>query len=198
MRMFYQSIAKACGCDGNLDRYNLIATLGPTGTSSENTAFFFSQKLRNKPDVKLFNTYEDAENFVLCSEGSLMLVANAYKRINEFYISNRTKPLLSFFFDTPPYGIATKPGINLLELARKRPLQIASHHAPQHLIAGLLPGHRFEVFDAASTSLAAEMTSKGEVDACLTTKIACQKEGLEFQSTEVNIHMLWTAFTGKN
>jgi hypothetical protein len=196
--MFYQSIAKACDYDGNLDRYNLIATLGPTGTSSENTAFFFSKKLRNKPEVRLFDTYEDAEHFVQSSKESLMLVANAYKRINEFYISNRTKPLLSFFFDTPPYVIATKPGINIVELARKRTLRIASHHAPQHLIAELLSDHRFEVVDAASTSLAAKMTSKGEVDACLTTKIACQKHGLDVQSTEVNIHMLWTAFTGKN
>jgi len=178
--MFYQSIAKAYDYDDNLDRYNLIATLGPTGTSSENTAFFFSEKLRSKPMVKLFNTYEDAEDFVQSSKGSLMLVANAYKRINEFYISNRTKPLLSFFFDTPPYGIAAKPGVNLIELARKRPLLIAGHHAPQHLIGELLAGHRFEVLDAASTSLAAEMTSQGEVDACLTTKIACKKQGLDF------------------
>lgn len=104
-------------------------TLGPTGTSSENTAFFFSEKLRSKPDVKLFDSYEDAENFVLSSEGSLMLVANTYKGINKFYISNRTKPLLSFFFDTPPYGIAAKPGISLIELSRKRTLRVASHHA---------------------------------------------------------------------
>jgi hypothetical protein len=75
--MFYQSIAKACDYDGNLDAYSLIVTLGPTGTSSENTAFFFREKLRNKPRVKLFDTYEEAENFALSSEGSLMLVANA-------------------------------------------------------------------------------------------------------------------------
>ncbi|PRC92329.1 bacilysin biosynthesis protein BacA [Solimicrobium silvestre] len=197
MIMFYKSIAKASDYSGNLDAYNVIATLGPTGTSSENTALFFGTKMRSKPKIKLFDTYEDAEHFIFSSQHSLMLVANAYKRINEFYISDRTNPLLSFFFNTPPYGIATKTGVDLTELNRERILHIASHHAPKHLIAKLLPNHQFNVLDAASTSLAAKMVAKGEVDACLTTKIACEKEGLVLQSHEVDIQMLWTAFTKK-
>ncbi|MGA7813817.1 MAG: hypothetical protein WCA53_13020 [Caballeronia sp.] len=193
--MFCQSIATASGYNGSLDGYSLIATLGPSGTSSENTAMFFRQKLHSNPEIKLFPTYEDAEKFVFLSEGSLILVANAYKRINEFYISNRIKPLLSFFFNTPPYGIATKPGVDLAVISDKRALRVASHHAPQHLIAQLLPYFRFEVIDAASTGLAAEMTSQGLVDACHTPKTACLKQGLQFQSDEVNIQMLWTAFS---
>jgi hypothetical protein len=195
--MFFQSIAKASGYDGNLDQYKTISTLGPSGTSSENTALFLRTKLPQKTDIKLFDSYEEAANFALSTSHSLLLVANAYKRINEFYISNASKPLLSFFFDTPPYGIASRHDINLIELGHVRKLRIASHHAPQHLISQLLAGLPFDVIDAASTSLAAEMVSTGEVDACLTTKTACEKERLEFKSSEVNIHMLWTAFTGK-
>ncbi|WP_404383884.1 hypothetical protein [Caenispirillum salinarum] len=169
----------------------LLATLGPEGTSSENTAKYVSQIERS--DIRLFPTYEEAARFVTDSSHAALLVANAYQRINEFYISDRFSPLSAFFYDTPPYALASRDGV-ALEVDRPR---IATHQAPSHLVRQLLATERFDLVYADSTSAAAAMAASGEVDACLTTQKAQDRHGLIRISDQVVIPMLWTLFVKK-
>jgi len=167
----------------------VIATLGPSGTSSE----FAAKHLTD--DVQLFNSYEKAEEFVIKSKGSAaFLVANAYQDVNKFYISRKSKPIAAFFLDTPSYVLATKHGaINL----RSTPMRVASHRAPAHLISKLIPNCDHIIIEVFSTGEAARLAMAGEVDACLTTQLACEKNGLIKMVDTGVIPMLWTVFAGR-
>ncbi len=90
--MFNQTLARAKSFTGDMNQYKAVATLGPLGTSSEQTAIYLSSKLLGLPAVSLFDTYESARDFSVSNDGSILLVANAYKSINEFYISDTVTP----------------------------------------------------------------------------------------------------------
>jgi len=163
-----------------------IATLGPSGTSSE----FAARHLT--PRVELFNSYERAEEYALSfPRKAAFLVANAYQHVNQFYISCKAKPVAAFFLDTPPYVLATR-GIGIDQLPK--PVRISSHRAPAHLVGTLLQGASFTLVEAYSTSEAARMVADAEADACLTTQLACDRENLQVQKTSGTIPMLWTLF----
>jgi prephenate dehydratase len=178
---------------GYLNKCKLIATLGPKGTSSENTAFFLEKTIQGAT-VKLFDSYEEASDFVACTSQSILLVANAYREINKFYISSEVQAIAAFFLNTPPYAIAAKESF---ELQDTNVINVASHQAPSHLVRQLLPKNKCIVLDASSTSKAAKMVSSKSADACLTNITACKNEGLVFKTDEVNIKMLWTIFISK-
>ncbi|KND57270.1 Bacilysin biosynthesis protein BacA Similarities with prephenate dehydratase [Candidatus Burkholderia verschuerenii] len=170
-------------------RDHIIATLGPSGTSSE----FVARQLSER--VMLLGNYEMAEAFIHdTDENALLLVANAYQYINRFYISQRTGPIGAFFCDTPPYVLASKN--KCVQDMPDRP-RISSHRAPAHLLEQILPDAAFTLVEADSTSAAARMTAESTVDACITTKIACEKEGLTALYDTGVIPMLWTLFARK-
>lgn len=171
-----------------------VYTLGPSGTSSEYASQYFCGWMNEKYEssqhpLTLNNTYELARDNLRNSQG-LLIVANAYPQINDFYMDTSLKLLATFLFDTPLYGLVTS------QTLPDRPLYVASHPAPVPLIQELLPaGLTIErVVEMPSTSAAAQAVACGEVDMALTTEIAARLHNLNFISATRPIHMLWSVF----
>lgn len=108
-----------------------FATLGPYGSSSE----FVTKKLCtqiqcNLSNIKLFDTNEQALANVKNGTSNVLLVANAYHGINNFYMDNDVELLATFIEDTPPYGIASRYDFDLSLIENKSVIKIATHPAP--------------------------------------------------------------------
>ena len=172
-----------------------IMTLGPAGTSSEQSALFFAQLALHQEHIHrfrivLFDTYEEAYQRLLQQERSVVVIANAYEGINHYYMNPTLALYAAFLNNTPNYGIACKTPQATLSM------RIASHPAPIPLIQELLPQHCSieRIVYYASTSQAAKAVCSGEVDAALTTETAAQLYGLTFISQVRPIKMLWSVF----
>lgn len=172
------------------DSEHVITTLGPKGTSSWATAKAFSDEYGGA--VLLFDTYEAAERELANHPGKgLLIVANAYREANRFYISEQLIPVCAFFKTTPAYVLATKGRDELCSSN----IKIATHHAPAHLLDRLGIKEKLTVIDAPSTRKAADLVSEGQADACITTQIAAEHLSLKVLKTLVDeIPMLWTVF----
>ncbi|HGE6810364.1 TPA: bacilysin biosynthesis protein BacA [Pseudomonas aeruginosa] len=173
----------------------VIHTLGPEGTSSEAAAGFFTEWFeRRHPDsrvqLKLSDSYEDARSGMDEDTPAVLIVANAYPEIHNFYMEPQLSLVATFVFDTPLYGLASKG-----PLTTTRPT-IATHPAPRLLIEELLPqGLEVEsVVLSHSTSAAAAAAARSEVDVALTTEVAASIHGLNFISNTRPIRMLWSVF----
>jgi prephenate dehydratase len=170
-----------------------IATLGPTGTSSEASAEYLLSSLKAEHGkYSLFPSYEEAYESLVSGVSNVLLVANAYKGIDKFYMSNDIQFLFPFVFETPLYGVAKRRE----ELDTGRPLIIATHHAPSSLLPWFLADFdmKYEMLLVNSTSEAALKLQKGDVDLCLTTANAVEKYNIEFISPTRPILMLWSVF----
>ncbi len=175
-----------------------IATLGPSGTSSEASAKFLLTTLKDEHGkYSLFPSYEEAYESLVSGVSNVLLVANAYKGIDKFYMSKDIQFLFPFIFETPLYGVAKRPHE---KLNRSRPLVVATHHAPSSLLPWFLADFdiKYEILFVNSTSEAAVKLQKGEVDLCLTTANAAQKYNAEFISPTRTILMLWSVFGTKS
>lgn len=172
-----------------------VATLGPAGTSSELATSHLLSSILRKQDAKfsLFSSYEESFDSLLKRDNNLLVVANAYERVDKFYMSIETKFLFSFVFDTPLYGVAKVPDY---ELPKTRPLRIATHHAPSSLIPWFLSNSRltYKIVLVNSTSQAALSAQRGEVDLCVTNLDSAQRYGVDFISPTRSIRMLWSVF----
>ena len=177
-------------------RAERIVTLGPPGTSSEAAARYLDRRLTAEhgchSTTALYDAYEDAAAALCAGDGSMLLVANAYAGINEFYMDTRLSLAGAFVFDTPRYGLATLAGTKV-----EGQVRVASHPAPIPLIEQLIhPGLRVtEVVRVNSTSAAAAAVAKRSVDLALTTEPAAKEHGLSFVTATRNIRMLWSVFT---
>lgn len=171
-----------------------IHTLGPSGTSSEYASKFFhswmSKNYTNSSHgIHLNDSYELARNNIKEMKG-ILIVANAYPKINDFYMDTRLQLLATFLYDTPLYGIVSNSALP------QRPLSIATHPAPIPLIEELLPDGMLieKIIEMPSTSAAAKAVLSGEADVALTTEIAAKLHKLKFISRTRPIHMLWSVF----
>ncbi|MCV6959817.1 bacilysin biosynthesis protein BacA [Erwinia amylovora] len=171
-----------------------VHTLGPAGTSSEYASQFFNDWMNENyekcpREIHLNDSYECARENIKDEKG-LLIVANAYPNINEFYMDTKLKLLATFFYDTPLYGLVANKTLP------DRPLYIASHPAPIPLIEELLPaGISVErIVKMSSTSAAAHAVAICEVDIALTTEVAARIHNLDFVSPTRPIHMLWSVF----
>lgn len=174
-----------------------IYTLGPAGTSSEYASQFFHSWMyqhydKSQHEIFLNDTYEGARNSIK-DQSALLIVANAYSRINDFYMDTTLKLLAAFKYDTPLYGLVAKNALP------QRKLCLASHPAPVPLINELLPpGLEIDrIIEMPSTSAAAQAVSCGEVDIALTTEIAARHYRLNFISRTRPISMLWSVFCAR-
>lgn len=79
-----------------------VATLGPEGSSSQYADQYLSRLIGALLEVLLFSTFEQASEHVESNESCLLLVANAYQKVDNFYMNERTLLLGSFFFAPPP------------------------------------------------------------------------------------------------
>lgn len=175
-----------------------IATLGPSGTSSEASGEYLLSLLKvEQGKCSLYPSYEEAYESLVSGISNLLLVANAYKGIDKFYMSKDIQFLFPFVFETPLYGVAKRP---CEKLDRSRSLIIATHHAPSSLLPWFLTDLdiQYEVLLVNSTSEAAIKLHKGEVDLCLTTENAAQKYNVKFISPTRTILMLWSVFGKKS
>lgn len=174
-----------------------IATLGPEGTSSETAADYLCLSFDIKDrQICLFSTYEEAFASIVNKENDLFLVANAYDKVNTFYMSPLSQLEFSFVFSTPPYGLAKKPGTYL---PTDRKIRVATHPAPACLTPYFLEGRNTEVdlFMVRSTSEAAQKAHDLESDLCITNAVAASKYGLDIISPTYVIEMLWSIFCRK-
>lgn len=171
-----------------------LFTLGPQGTSShfvaEDRAAAYARSFR----VELCETYEEACSRALEKPRQAVIVANAYPRINRFYISDELLPIGAFFQTTPKYGVAVRPQQTDIDGLEKSHLTVASHPAPCHLAGALMPDKVFTVQETKSTSHAARLVAAGAVDACVTNLEASKAHRLRIVSDLVPIRMLWTLF----
>lgn len=169
----------------------IIATLGPAGTSSEAAAADLRRRVGAAAPAVLHDCYEDAAAAVMHGEADLLLVANAYAKINNFYMDPTLCLAAVFVYRTPQYGLAIRPGADLMGS-----LSIASHPAPVPIIDQLLPAGLSvaEVLHVQSTSLAAAAVRSGVVPMALTTAPAAAAHGLDFVSRTRPITMLWSVF----
>ncbi|ETS31253.1 hypothetical protein BB987_17885 [Photorhabdus temperata] len=173
-----------------------IATLGPSGTSSEQSAIRFGEfaienKVAKSYQVALCNTYEEASSQIILKDCQALVVANAYYNISEFYMDNRFNLSAAFLNYTPNYGIAIRDELT------KDNIVIATHPAPKALIPELLPDSLkiADIIFKDSTSSAAKAVANLEVDAALTTEVAAKLHKLKFISHIRPIKMLWSVFT---
>ncbi|MFC0105626.1 hypothetical protein [Kibdelosporangium aridum] len=173
--------------------YGVVATLGPSGTSSELAAQYLCTLLGDeRPDaVVLHDSYEQAHADVVAGRAVRMVVANAYHRVNTFYMDQRLALESAFVLDTPEYGLAADP-------SRPVPLhpKVVTHPAPRDLIRQLTPpGYQAgAIVEVGSTSAAAVQVTAGSADLALTTAPAARLHGLRFVSTTRPIRMLWSVF----
>ncbi|MGW0364895.1 prephenate dehydratase domain-containing protein [Streptomyces sp. NPDC002990] len=171
-----------------------IGTLGPAGTSSEQAALYlWADRGRGAvPDIRLYDTYEQAGEALREGAVSHLVIANAYAGVHSFYMDPKLRFAGAFLFDTPHYGIAVSPGHPIPKRAR-----IATHPAPLALVGELLPEEYTveEILYATSTSAAAGQARRRETDLALTTQPAALANDLEFISRTRPIRMLWSVFT---
>lgn len=173
----------------------MIHTLGPNGTSSEAAAGFFSAWFGqrypgSRVQLNLCNSYEHARSSMDEHAQGVLIVANAYPQIHNFYMDPQLSLAATFVFDTPLYGLVSKGPLTT------RKLTVATHPAPLLLVEELLPEglEVGSVILALSTSAAAAAVAKGEVDVALTTEVAANIHGLNFISSTRPIRMLWSVF----
>ncbi|MGH9130907.1 MAG: hypothetical protein ACRDWV_04390 [Acidimicrobiales bacterium] len=180
-------------------RNDVVATLGPAGTSSEAAGHALSQMLAVDPDgeseaaspVALYPSYEAASSAVLNESAARLLVANAYHGVNAFYMEPRLALECAFVFDPPQYGVAAR-SVDPLPFRTR----VATHPAPEALlhqlpVAGTMVA---EVEYVLSTSAAAALVAQGGADLALTTAPAARLHGLHFVSGTRCIRMLWSVF----
>ena len=180
-----------------------FATLGPIGTSSEFVTKILCSKLKcNTTNIKLFNTYEEAFETVKSGFTDVIIVANAYKGINNFYMDNNIKLIATFIEDTPPYGIASRHDFDLSSIKNNDIINIASHHAPLKKLEsyknGIFKDKKFNIKFCDSTSSAAQYVKNGKIDFCLTNEYAGKIYNLKFVSNLTNISMVWSIFGNPN
>jgi prephenate decarboxylase len=171
-----------------------VATLGPSGTSSEATGFYLLSLInRESAQCSLYPSYENAMESVISQKADLLLVANAYGKIDVVYMCPKLRLLTSFEYPTPCYGLAKKTGY---QLPKERPLKIATHHAPLSLISQFMDNNAvsYEVTLVESTSRAAIATQEGNFDMCITNSNSVHAYDLEFISETRQIFMVWSVF----
>ena len=178
-----------------------MATLGPAGTSSERAARHLAEYLSvgwpgeertPRHAVALFDRYELAAASVLDGDSSLLIVANAYHDISDFYMSPQLIIRGVFCMNTPQYGIAAKNG-----QVPHGTITVASHPAPVPLIPQLLSSgqaRNVTVVEYDSTSAAARAAAEGSVDVALTTVPAAEAYDLVVVTGTRDIRMVWSVF----
>jgi len=161
----------------------IITTLGPTGTSSEYVAKKILKyfKAKNKKII-LKPSFEEAFENVKNNKAHMSLVANAYSKIDNFYMDKELKILATFIHNTPPYGLATSKNV-----FNKQHLKIITHKAPLKILKDKIKTNKFiinkkiSVYFAPSTSIAAQL-------------VAENKFNLKLISDTYTIHMVWSLF----
>lgn len=173
-----------------------LGTLGPCGTSSEQSALYFINKHVSKSiEIVLFDSFDEVLNAINSSRINYAIVPHAYDHIEQFYINYDLSLFEMYTFDTPVYGLFKRldkeiPHINC---------QIVSHAAPVHLLPHLLNQmdiklKSYQIHKVSSTSVAAKQVYDGIADLAITNQIAADLYKLQMLVRYGVIHMGWSVF----
>jgi len=173
-----------------------LATLGPTGTSSEYVAGKVLERLdMADKNIALFPRYEEAFGDVVAGNSDAVIIANAYKDISTFYMDSSLELIGTLIEPTPAYGIAIRRDFSVQSISA--PIQIITHHAPVKKLEAYTRdssspfyGVKFDIVYSDSTSAAAKAVATGQMDYCLTNAQAVEHYGLRFASKTTGIDMV--------
>lgn len=175
-----------------------VGTLGPSGTSSENTLNYLSHQLAQagmSSSSCLFDNFTVLKDALTNKQIDLALVPHAYSKVNEFYMDSNLMLSFIFTYPTPLYGLARKKKHAVSNLKTCR---VATHPAPLPLLPRLLPTSicksNVRVALTESTSAAASEVQRDRADLAITNEKAVKMYGLEFLSETEEIFMSWSVF----
>jgi len=193
----------------SLEYVNSIATLGPKGTSSEAAAEYLASLMGRELEIRLFDSFEQACCHTEQNIDSVLLVANAYRDVDYFYM-NPCINLAGSFHYSPPYYYMCCKSVEKAghKLRLKKRITIATHRAPSSRIHDIIEslhkgGWQFdlsktEIVYTEATSEAAKGVKSGEYDFCLVNEYAADLYQLDVISDPLIIEMVWTLFVKTN
>ncbi|WP_221351112.1 bacilysin biosynthesis protein BacA [Streptomyces beigongshangae] len=155
----------------NNDRHLNVHTLGPTGTNCEAAAHhYLKQHDYKQGSVVLYDTLENAVDGVMADPSdSVLLGCVVYPKLNEIVFRNLKSMSLHECFMMPTHRM-------VLAAREGSPLRtVLSHPAPVDLIEN----RGYDIRFVTSNAAAALGCSAGGADACITTGVAAEANGLE-------------------
>ncbi|WP_029029173.1 hypothetical protein [Salinarimonas rosea] len=149
-------------------RITTIHTLGPSGTNCEAAAAHYAEAHGLVAEVVLHRTLEEAMVLVLEDPGAALLGCVVYPDLHGLVFPYLDRMTLAdqFLFDTFPMVLAARSANGAVAL-------VATHPAPRALVPA-----EHEVRLVTSNAEAARLCAAGEVDACITTAVAAERNGL--------------------
>ncbi|PHM52800.1 hypothetical protein [Xenorhabdus sp. KK7.4] len=189
----------------NLPEISSIATIGPEGASSQSAAKYLRNLIRKPLDILLFDTFELASNYMGKNESCILLVTNAYQRVDNFYMDKKILLIGSFFYSPPDYYLGCKNYLALKKkIAEQQTIKIATYYAPLSRLESLIRSPKNRIFGISdayleieiinSTSHGARLVVNGNVDCCLANSDAIKHYGLTAISHPLHIEMTWGVF----
>ncbi len=193
----------------SLEGVKSIATLGPKGTSSESAAKYLASLIGRTFEIKLFDSFEQACCHTEENTDSVLLVANAYRDVDYFYMNPCINLAGSFHYDPPYYYMCCRStGEVRHKLRLRKRITIATHRAPSSRLHDIIDflGKENWIFDPSkieiiyteATSEAAADVKNGKYDLCITNKSSIELYQLHIISPPLIIEMVWTLFVRTN
>lgn len=192
-------LSKTKGCNIKL------GTLGAEGTTSSLAAKYLQHILKEKngtpTDIVYYDNFEEVHIKLSGEEIDYALVPHAYERITDYYWDNTLEPILYFVYNTPKYGIYTKPDyLNNVENLTKKDIKIAACPAVFKLISILMPQTELDnlkIEKVNSTESAAWYVYNNICELAVTNESSAGKYGLVNISEIYNVEMSWAVFSKK-
>ncbi|MEW1551693.1 bacilysin biosynthesis protein BacA [Streptomyces tsukubensis] len=153
------------------NRHIRVHTLGPTGTNCEAAAYHYLEQNRQRQgSVVLYDTLESAIDGVKADPAdSVLLGCVVYPRLNEIVFRNLASMSLHECFMMPTHPM-------VLAVRERGPVQkVLSHPAP----IGLVEDRGYDIQFMTSNAAAALECAAGLGDACITTSVSAEANGLE-------------------
>lgn len=193
-------VARAPSFFGGADFFvDAMHTLGPENTSSHIAAQALSHNICENIEIKLYPQFEMIlDSIASLKSGNLgahlALVPSAYAGIDRFFMSQHTRLVGCFCFDTPPYHLAWSAS-QIDPLAPNATIRVATHPAPITLLPQLVPaGVRYEISSCPSTVAAANAALVGEADVALCNLETIHAQHMAHHPKGIAIAMTWNLF----
>ena len=163
-----------------------MATLGPSGTDSENAAEEFLKNKSINGEIKLFDTFFESLNSVVEGKNDFAIVPSAFPQFADCV------------FDFPELMIIDSFVLPLKDLViakrkdKEKIRTIAIHPATKDLVKAI--GNEVEIIEVTSKPLAAKMAALGKVDACIASLDVVRNLGLKVVHKFECVNMSWAVF----
>lgn len=198
-------LQQICNMDNAL--YNsekiCVGTLGPDGTSSEIAVQYLIRTFeKTNPKcrylIKLYNTFDEVYEAMRNYKIDYALIPAAYEKISEFFWCPEFRPVLSFIYDTPKYGIVRKKNRSY---KHKKCIKLATcpaaHMVFDYLMKDIKQECEIHVITTNSTVESAALVMESKADFGVTNESSYKKYGdgeMEFITNTYSSRMIWTLF----